>query len=175
MTQAQARQAVHTGGCQCGAVRYALYAEPANASICHCRMCQKAFGNIFAPLAGVAMEDFALTRGSLTVFCSSGAVERGFCKDCGTPLTFRYVNGGDLHGITNEIDVSIGSLDHPQRVKPTIQYGVENKLTWADDLSQLPSETTEGSTSSAVLGVIHASSRQHPDYDTENWPPKTHL
>ena len=28
-----------TGGCQCGAVRYALYAVPPEPSICHCRMC----------------------------------------------------------------------------------------------------------------------------------------
>jgi len=28
-----------TGGCQCGAVRYALMSEATHASICHCRMC----------------------------------------------------------------------------------------------------------------------------------------
>ena len=44
----EAREPVHTGGCQCGAVRYALYAEPTNPHVCHCRMCQKAFGNVFA-------------------------------------------------------------------------------------------------------------------------------
>ena len=32
------RQPTLTGGCQCGGMRYALYAEPA-ADICHCRMC----------------------------------------------------------------------------------------------------------------------------------------
>ena len=37
------RQPVATGGCQCGAVRYALYAMP-EGSVCHCRMCQKAVG-----------------------------------------------------------------------------------------------------------------------------------
>ena len=42
-----------TGGCQCGAVRYALHAVPTNPHICHCRMCQKAFGSFFAPLARV--------------------------------------------------------------------------------------------------------------------------
>ena len=35
------RKPVLTGGCQCGAVRYALYAAPDRAGICHCRMCQK--------------------------------------------------------------------------------------------------------------------------------------
>ena len=43
-----------TGGCQCGAVRYALLEPPSNPHICHCRMCQKAFGSFFAPLAGRA-------------------------------------------------------------------------------------------------------------------------
>ena len=38
-----------TGGCQCGAVRYCLHEPPADPHICHCRMCQKAFGSFFAP------------------------------------------------------------------------------------------------------------------------------
>ena len=65
---------VHTGGCQCGAVRYALYAEPTNPHVCHCRMCQKAFGNYFAPLAGVKLDDFAWVKGTPGVFKSSEAV-----------------------------------------------------------------------------------------------------
>ena len=57
------RQAILTGGCQCGAVRYALLSEPTNASICHCRMCQKAFGSYFAPLTGVPPKDLSWVRG----------------------------------------------------------------------------------------------------------------
>lgn len=38
-----------TGGCQCGAVRFACD-HLGRASICHCRMCQKAFGGYFGPL-----------------------------------------------------------------------------------------------------------------------------
>ena len=42
-----------TGGCQCGAVRYAASGTLDNAHICHCRMCQKAVGNyLHAALAG---------------------------------------------------------------------------------------------------------------------------
>ena len=98
------RNPVLTGGCQCGAVRYALYAEPEHASVCHCRMCQKAMGNAFAPFAAVRLDDFRWTRGKPSIFRSSPIVERGFCRDCGTPLSFRYTDG-------DRIDVSIGSLD----------------------------------------------------------------
>ena len=57
------RLPVLTGGCQCGAVRYALYAMPERASICHCRMCQKQFGSYFGPFTSVAPGEFAWTRG----------------------------------------------------------------------------------------------------------------
>ena len=49
----ETRKPLHTGGCQCGAVRYALYAEPTNPHVCHCRMCQKASGGYFGAFAGV--------------------------------------------------------------------------------------------------------------------------
>ena len=55
---AEERQMVHSGGCQCGAVRYALYAEPYGTQICHCRMCQKAFGAFYAPLTLMRYEVF---------------------------------------------------------------------------------------------------------------------
>ncbi|MEQ8373768.1 MAG: GFA family protein, partial [Roseibium aggregatum] len=33
---------IHTGGCQCGALRFKVEGPLGEASICHCRMCQKA-------------------------------------------------------------------------------------------------------------------------------------
>jgi hypothetical protein len=145
-----------TGGCQCGAVRYALYSMPREPSICHCRMCQKAFGNYFAALAGVPLKFFAWTRGEPGVFKSSELVERGFCRDCGTPLFFRYVP-------TDRISVSIGSLDEPQRVKPVKQYGIESRLVAVFELAGLPGETTEEGTPAEWLPKL--ASRQHPDRD----------
>ena len=62
-----------TGGCQCGAVRYALKSEPTDSSICHCRMCQKAFGNYFAPLTGVPRAD---SSGRAAALVSSEARRR---------------------------------------------------------------------------------------------------
>ncbi len=41
------------GGCLCGAVRYAVEAEQAAATVCHCRDCQKFTGSAFAALVAV--------------------------------------------------------------------------------------------------------------------------
>ncbi|HZB61649.1 MAG TPA: GFA family protein [Microvirga sp.] len=144
------------GGCQCGAVRYALRSEPTHASICHCRMCQKAFGNYFAALTGVPRRDLAWTKGEPGIFKSSDAVERGFCRDCGTPLTFAYVE-------RDRICVSIGSLDEPGRVSPEIQYGIESMLPAFAALHDLPGERTEDGATPEELARM--ASRQHPDHD----------
>ena len=91
-------------------------------------MCQKAFGSFFAPLTGVPLEKFELTRGELSIFKSSDQTERGFCKNCGTPLTFHYVD-------SPRIAVSIGSLDEPEKVEPKNQYGIEARLSWFGKLA----------------------------------------
>src|SRR5437016_2092071 len=94
-----------TGGCQCGAVRYVLTAQPTNCNICHCRMCQKAGGGPLMAFGSVPIERFEWTRGSPKTFRSSSFAERGFCEACGTPLTYRHA------GAT--ISVTLGSLDDP--------------------------------------------------------------
>lgn len=157
------RPAIMSGGCQCGAIRYALYAEPFGAHLCHCRMCQKAFGSFYAPLVKIKYDDFAWTRGQPGSFQSSEEVDRGFCKACGTPLTFQ-------HRGTPHLNISIGSLDHPERVKPEIQIGIESRLPWMAEMPNLPEETTEGFLPADRLAGIQ--SHQHPDEDTGAWPKK---
>jgi hypothetical protein len=131
----ETRTPVLTGGCQCDAVRYALYAEP-DVGICHCRMCQRATGGLFLASAGVPLAQFAWTRGQPAVFRSSSIAERGYCRDCGTPLFFRYP-------AKDTIDVTIGSLDDPAAAKPTSQVGVESRVPWWRELFELPGRTTE--------------------------------
>lgn len=145
-----------TGGCQCGAVRYRITAPFENPHICHCRMCQKAFGNFFAALVGTAKTGLEWTKGSPAYFRSSEIVQRGFCRDCGTPLTFAYDN-------SPRIAVSIGSLDHPQQVMPARQYGIEGTHPAFAALHELPGTRTEDDISPDDMKLLK--SRQHPDRD----------
>ncbi len=156
-----------TGGCQCGAVRYRVDGPLSGAHICHCRMCQKAAGNYFLPLAAAQKTDFHLTRGELAHFASSQDVQRGFCANCGTPLTFDTI-------IADRVHIVLGSLDDPTAVVPAVQYGTESKMPWFATLETLPGEETEASEDQdgVPLSVIRATNRQHPDHDTQTWPPQ---
>jgi hypothetical protein len=143
-----------TGGCQCGAVRYLLDAEPTRSNVCHCRMCQKAAGAPFMTFAGVTMSNFVWTRGTPKTFASSDIAERGFCAECGTPLSY-FIPGRDW------ISVTIGSLDRASDIPPAMQYGVESKLAWADAISSLPVRDF-----TAALEGRAVRSHQHPDHET---------
>src|SRR6202020_2150649 len=123
LSMTSANTPVLTGGCQCGAVRFALSAAPAKVSICHCRMCQKASGAPFASFAEVEHGDFGWTRGKPSAFRSSSLAERDFCPACGTPLSFRRIDGP-------KIEIMIGAFDRPDRLGPTRQYGTESPLRW---------------------------------------------
>lgn len=152
-----------TGGCQCGAIRYALLAAPEGAHLCHCRMCQKAVGGPFAALAPVRLRDFEWTRGPPATFLSSSAATRDFCSACGTPLTFRYLR-------KDWIDVTIGSLDQPAEVPPELHHGIESRVAWLDRLDRLPTKVTGGNDPPEDLDRIE--SHQHPDHDTPpDWKP----
>jgi hypothetical protein len=153
-----------TGGCQCGAIRYALSAPPERVHLCHCRMCQKAVGGPFGAFAPVRRRDFRWLRGTPASFASSSLAARDFCAACGTPLAFRYT-GSEWIGVT------IGSLDRPQQVTPEKHYGVENRLDWVDRVAALPTETTEAAMSPERKASFV--NHQHPDHDTpSDWAPR---
>jgi hypothetical protein len=119
-------------------------------------MCQKAFGNYFAALVGTKKADLAWTKGAPSFFRSSEIVQRGFCRDCGTPLTFAYDHA-------DRIAVSIGSLDHPEMVVLERQYGIEGRLPAFAQLHELPGTRTEDDIPPEDMKRLK--SRQHPDHD----------
>lgn len=141
-----------TGGCQCGALRYELHGSLGRASICHCRMCQKAMGNACAPL--VTARDLRWVRGEPKRFRSSNKISRGFCENCGTPMTY------EPDGFSPEI--AIATLDRPSEVAPVIQVGLESRLPWFAGLAELPTRSPEEAAKVAPF-FADIVSNQHPD------------
>ena len=134
MTQA------HSGGCQCGRVRY-RFSGPAEAYLCHCRMCQRATGGFAAALVNIPAGDFEWLS-EPDWYVSSPIAKRPFCAACGTPLGFAY-NDKVAEGA---LDVTYGSLDEPEQFKPQANFGVESlHEAWIDtsDLPRRRSDQTE--------------------------------
>ncbi|WP_319519985.1 GFA family protein [uncultured Martelella sp.] len=143
-----------SGGCQCGAVRFRA-GHLGRPSICHCRMCQKAFGSFFGPLVSADIAHLTWTRGKPKLFRSSAKILRGFCEHCGTPLTYQHPNG---------IELAIGAFDEPEHFEPRVQVNHESRLPWIDHLFEKPAREQ-------ALEETDIVSFQHPDHDTEKWPP----
>lgn len=146
------------GGCQCGAVRFETKLV-GRASICHCRMCQKAFGSFFGPL--VSSHDGHWTRAEPKWFQSSDRARRAFCGECGTPLAYETKYG---------LELAIGAFDDPVKVAPVIQVNMSDRLPFIDALAHLPIKDDPSDEWLDFMAGIH--SNQHPDHDTDQWSPK---
>ena len=112
---------VLTGGCQCGAVRYEARPPEAKGYFCHCRMCQRAVGHVHAAFLNLPQAAVTWTKGRPKLYASSKFARRGFCGDCGTPLSFAYEDSENM-------DLTVGSLDDPSALGFKLHFGVESRV-----------------------------------------------
>ena len=120
------------GGCLCGAVRYRCDAPVRPATYCHCTSCRRAAGAHVIAWFTVPASSLVFTQGQAAMYRSSSPVQRGFCARCGTQLTYRNDRWPD------EVDVTIGSLDEPDRVAPAAHIWMEDAPRWDRPGDSLP-------------------------------------
>jgi hypothetical protein len=117
-----------TGGCLCGAIRYSVDAQPLGARTCWCRLCQyvaagSATVNVIFPAEAVKIE------GPLRTFDrvadSGNHLTRGFCPDCGTPVTSFAAERPHL------MILRAGTLDDPGLIGPTAIIWADAAPDWA--------------------------------------------
>jgi hypothetical protein len=125
-------EAVHAGGCHCGAVRYEFRGEPSWSGHCHCSMCRRASGAPFVTWLAVPTAAFRFTRGGVKSYASSDRALRGFCAECGTPLTFVYHHRPEALGLTAT------SLDDAAWLKPGAHIFWNDRLPWLRFADGLP-------------------------------------
>jgi hypothetical protein len=115
-----------TGGCACGRVRYTARIENFEAYLCHCRMCQRASGNVSLAMKNLLQADVSWER-EPDYYHSSAIARRGFCSACGTSLTFQYLEG------TDKMDLIVGTFDDPSPFVPNSHFGAESiHRAWLD-------------------------------------------
>lgn len=91
------------GSCLCGGVAYKAEKKSLRgASHCYCTMCQKQHGAASGTYANVASTGFSFEQGADLVveYHSSEHGRRGFCKVCGSTLTWRSTESPDRIAIT---------------------------------------------------------------------------
>ena len=113
------------GGCACGRVRYSARIDNDEAYLCHCRMCQRATGNISIAFKNVPKADLEW-ESEPDWYVSSLIARRPFCRECGTSLGFE-------HPDSEMADITIASLDDPSRFRPKHHFGAEQiHRAWLD-------------------------------------------
>jgi len=119
------------GGCFCGAVRYQVEGEPGEVCHCHCLDCRRSSGAVFVTWVSCREDDFRFTSGEPGRRVHPPEVERTFCKDCGTSLTF--------HRTPGEIDLTVASMDAPESLpSPQDHLWTVRKLSWLELNDGLP-------------------------------------
>jgi hypothetical protein len=114
----------HTGGCQCGSVRFTATGEPKFVARCHCASCRHATGGEFSTWVGWPDADVAWDSQEPQIYASSPGVERGFCAKCGTPVSY---SGEKWPGETHFL---IGLFDEPQDFPPHGDAFKDEALPW---------------------------------------------
>ena len=121
-----------SGGCQCGAIRYRISGEPIIAAICHCSTCRRAHAAPAVAWAMFADGQVTFSAAQPTQYQASTEAKRGFCPSCGTQISFT------ASFLPNLIDISIGSLDDPEAIKPTSHIWHSKHLSWVEFTDDLP-------------------------------------
>ena len=120
-----------TGGCLCGAVRYRSSADPVRVVNCHCGTCRRTSGAAFMTFVHFPADAFAWTAPP-TWYRSSAAAARGFCATCGSTLSMREAV------LPDRVQVSLGSLDRPDLVRPDDHVWTSSQLPWLEVVDNLP-------------------------------------
>ena len=115
------------GSCLCGGVAYkADKSSVSKASHCYCTMCQKQHGASAGTYANVASAGFAFERGAdlVTEYHSSEHGRRGFCKVCGSTLTWRSTQAPD------RIAVTLGTMEPEYDGPVNVELHADTKPRW---------------------------------------------
>ncbi len=116
------------GGCNCGAVRYRVRAEPLTAYICHCHLCQKRTGSAFSLSMVLRIGAIEITAGAperTERALPDGQVNAAFtCGACHSRIWSHREGAPTMY-------LRAGTLDDTSQVRPAAQLWTSSAQPWA--------------------------------------------
>ena len=120
------------GRCLCGNLQFELRGKPLWVAHCHCQSCRRNTGSAVATFVGYNKEQLSYTRGERKFYASSPGVQRGFCADCGTPMTY------ESNRYSGEVHLYVSTLDNPGAHRPQAHVFFAERLPWMELEDDLP-------------------------------------
>jgi hypothetical protein len=124
---------MNQGSCLCGAIRFEVEGPINLMGHCHCSMCRKHHGSLFATFVAVPVKQFRWLAGErgVNTYRSSPNGSRSFCGTCGSVVP----------GVMPEIDMAFvpaGNLEGDPGVRPQSHMFVGSKADWYTITDDLP-------------------------------------
>ncbi|MCW3041309.1 MAG: hypothetical protein JWM31_3214 [Solirubrobacterales bacterium] len=115
-----------TGGCGCGAVRFAIDAPLVAAAYCHCTRCQHRTGTAAQASGRLAPGSLRLLSGAEDVgrWDAGSGLVKDFCRRCGSAVFAEDRDSGEI------LVVRLGAIDGDPGVRPQARQFVADAAAW---------------------------------------------
>lgn len=120
------------GRCLCGTIAFEVDGPPQACVVCHCESCRRQCSAPMTAYIGVRDSAWRWLTKPPKVFNSSPGVERTFCDNCGSPISFRSKKMSDT------MHFFAASMEHPENLAPSMHVSFEEKLPWLKLADSLP-------------------------------------
>ena len=119
------------GSCLCGTVKFSVNAVGSDMTHCHCSMCRKHHGALFATFYDGSELQYTDGESAITGYESSPGFLRSFCSHCGSPLPDQSLENSGVY-------VPAGLMDEDPGVRPGAHIFSESKASCYDITDDLP-------------------------------------
>lgn len=122
------------GSCLCGKVTFTIGGVMSNMTHCHCSICRKIHGSLFATYLEATELSYTGGQELIQEYVSSQDFDRCFCKECGSVLPEKASTNPGVYY------VPAGLLDDDPGIRPEAHIFTESKAdayTIHDELPQL--------------------------------------
>lgn len=129
---------ISSGRCLCGALQFTVQGDPLWVAHCHCLSCRRNTGCAVATFIGYPVEKVEFTHGARAFYNSSPGVSRGFCKKCGTPISY------EAERFPGEIHLYVSAMENPDEFVPQRHVYCTEKISWLELQDDLPRHQNGG-------------------------------